>query len=316
LAGRCRTLYTLLMAGFLTLLLPGAWAAEGAQRTKVLVTFEALIPQFSGLTERERLDLGTHVVDQIRANCSVNWPFVDWVAFSEADEASSDGGVWQVQVKAESRSISRPGESPVIQYMVRLRHYVRPAAAKQAQELQTVQSKLYDFADYKPTAKDSLQRDLDVLLEHQFNKEFLDEIWGRLVSQIPIAKSIVLDASVGRVIIPLRRCELKATLDSRLKATFMRSTAAGTPQEGKLLLDASEVVRNGNYKGCISGLVLELSSRPVILRDVFWDPSLVDIFRSAFDIQVFMFTYVKDTAAGALSEEGVLLDDDPCGGEL
>ena len=296
--------------GALSLVPFGAREAAGAQPPRVLVVFEASTPQFPGLADP---GLRARAAETIRGKCAKNWPFVAWTADHEAP--ATPGGDWVLETRVEAQAGTREIAGRTARdWRVVLRHFVRRPDGT-SWEIATNSPQLYDIGQPKPSDVPTLEKDLGRLIEQQFNREFLDRVWEQFVREIPIGDRVVLDPAGERVIVPLRLRELQAKEDSQLKATFKRTTGDGGVRRGYLFLRTSFAVEDGANVGYIYGPIVELNSPPDNpLKEVNWDPRLAVILGSASDFHVFMFTYVKDPAAGALTSGGLILDPESGGG--
>lgn len=293
----------------LALLLVSSSPAAAA-RPAVLVSFETSVEPFAGLSAPARESLGAHVAERVKSKCQQSFPLLDW-AVAPGAPAPPAGWRWQVKVDEETRTVTLPNGQPTLQSITRLRHVVADPAG-QSWELETGRATLYDFGRKRPSAAQRMQDDVDRLLEDQFSAEFLGKVGVSFLAQIQLADRIIVEAPT-RLIVPLRRCDLRAGTESLLEVRFKKS---GVQPDGILKLQAMrDVEASSGNAGFIYGPVQLLDLPPAHLeKPGYWHADFASILDSIRDVRVYMPEYKKDAAVGGPTDDGVILDLEPCGG--
>ena len=287
----------------LSLFFPGAclWAEE---RPVIKVDFRFEGSLFERIPVEDRAAIEVRAENKLCDLAERRWGFLDW---SNDTSTAATSAEWIATIKVETRQITNDSGGLSMGTIAALSHTGLLAshlfAFQQTEENETIYpiGRLIPFTDATALGDDitsQLDLQLQSLLESLEVKSYL--------KKIPIVERIIADVDKTRLVVPVRKSDLRTDEDSILRVNFKDSNN----QPGRLDLETSEtVMEEGQYEGFVVAWVTGLRLHEVnFATPTPWDDKLLPVINTATDVKVYMNSYNPSLAPVTVSAGGLITE--------
>jgi hypothetical protein len=285
----------------LSLLFPDAYLrAEERPVIKVDFRFEGSL--FERIPEEKRTAIEVKAENELCDLAERRWGFLDWTNDPSTAATSAE---WIVTIKIETLDVTNNTGGLSEATIVTLNH-TGSLASEATQFIQTEGNEtIYPIGSLIPvTDPTALGDDITSQLDHQLLSLLESSDVKTYLGEIPIVERIIADAENSRLVVPLRKSDLRTEEDSVLWVKFKDSKN----RSSRLDLETFEsVTEAGQYEGYVVAWVKDLRLHQVnINTPTDWDDKLLPVINSATDVKVYMNEYNASLTPGSVAVGGVV----------